>query len=173
MSEPFLGEIRMVGFDFAQRGWALCDGSLLQISQYSALFSILGTTYGGDGETNFGLPDLRGRAPVHPGSGPGLDSISLGQKSGEERHTLTQGEMPNHTHSPQGSALQATSTNPAGNVLASRPRRGVRAFTTPASLTPLNNAGQATGGGQAHNNMQPSLVVNFQIALEGIFPSRN
>lgn len=166
MSEPFLAEIRMVGFNFPPRGWAFCDGQLLPINQNQSLFALLGVTYGGDGQTTFALPDLRGRAPVHVG-----DGVPLGQKGGEETHTLTEQENPRHGHT-DGSGNQATLFDPTAAVVASRPRRGARIYTAPSNLVTLAGAGTA-GGGQAHENIQPFLTVNFAIALTGVFPPRN
>lgn len=169
MSEPFLAEVRLVGFNFAPRGWAFCDGQILPINQNQSLYSLLGTTYGGDGRTTFALPDLRGRTPIHVGSGH-----SLGQKSGEETHTLSAAEMPQHNHTLQGS------NNPADNVAPSNARvwgnADVNAYRAAAGATAGSMSNEAltnTGGGQAHNNMQPWLAVNFCIALQGLFPSRN
>ena len=164
MSEPFLAEIRMVGFNFAPRGWAFCDGQILPINQNQSLYSLLGTTYGGDGRTSFALPDLRGRTPIHVGNGH-----NQGQKSGEETHTLSVAEMPQHDHVFQGTSDTATSAEGNGNVLA---RTGVPVYSPPANRTELGSIAIA-GGGQAHNNMQPYLAVNFCIALQGLFPSRN
>jgi microcystin-dependent protein len=171
--EPYLAEIRLVSFNFPPKGWAFCDGQLLSINQNQALFSLLGTTYGGNGQTTFSLPDLRGRAPVHAG-----DGVLLGEKAGEDAHTLTMTELPNHTHTVYASSDQATSSTPAGNVLSAKARRGRNAYAPPP-LTALEaqtlNASTigTDGGGQPHENTQPSLVLNFIIALQGIFPSRN
>lgn len=167
MSEPFLAEIRMVGFDFAPRGWAFCDGQILPINQNQSLYSLLGTTFGGDGRTSFALPDLRGRAPMHVG-----DGHLQGQKGGTETVSLTGAEMPSHTHTAQAATADATSTTPTGNLLGQssglyRPHDS--ANTVAMRSGTLTNA----GGGQAHNNMQPYLAVNFCIALRGLFPSRN
>lgn len=170
MSEPFLAEVRMVGFSFAPRGWAFCDGQILPISQNQSLFSLLGTTYGGDGRTSFALPDLRGRTPTHVGSSDGGASHPLGQKSGEETHTLSVAEMPQHRHAVQASSVNADAPIPAGNVLAA----ANNVYRDATNLIGLRaGAITATGGGQAHGNMQPFLAVNFCIALEGLFPSRN
>ncbi|HMB92054.1 MAG TPA: tail fiber protein [Rhodothermales bacterium] len=172
MSEPFLAEVRMVGFNFAPRGWALCDGQILPINQNQSLYSLLGTTYGGDGRTTFALPDLRGRVPIHVGRSNGGDEHRLGQKSGEETHTLAVNEMPQHKHLAQASPTNADTPIPAaGNVLA---RNLSEAYVAPANLSPMRS-GTITnvGGGQAHENMQPYLAVNFCIALQGLFPSRN
>jgi microcystin-dependent protein len=159
----------MVGFNFAPRGWAFCDGQLLPINQNQSLYSLLGTTYGGDGRTSFGLPDLRGRTPVHFDS-----SIWQGQKGGEESHTLTSAEMPQHTHSSNANTAtgdQGSDTSPTNNVLASQARREQPIYAQPSNLIGLNSA--STGGGQSHENMQPFLAVHFCIALQGVFPSRN
>jgi microcystin-dependent protein len=165
MSEPFLGEIQIFGFNFSPRSWALCDGQLLPINQNQALFSLLGTTYGGDGRTNFALPDLRGRAPMHEGTGH-----TLGQKAGEENHTLAAGEMPQHTHSARASANSGNSPVPVNNFLAA----ANNVYRAPDNLTALSPGTVGTGGGgQGHNNMQPYLTLNFCIALAGLFPSQN
>ncbi|NND33137.1 MAG: phage tail protein [Saprospiraceae bacterium] len=171
MSEPFLAEVRMVGFNFAPRGWAFCDGQILPISQNQSLYSLLGTTYGGDGRTSFALPDLRGRTPIHEGSSNGSNH-SLGQKSGEETHTLNAAEMPQHTHQLKGTSDAGSVPSPSGNHFAdTAPGEFYHPpgnLVSAASTTVTN-----VGGGQAHNNMQPYLVVNFCIALQGLFPSRN
>ncbi|MBA4175048.1 MAG: phage tail protein [Leptothrix sp. (in: Bacteria)] len=174
MSEPFIGEIRPFGFNFAPVGWAQCDGQLLSIAQYSALFSLLGTTYGGDGQSTFGLPDLRGRAPVHPGNGPGLPPVSQGEVGGAETVTLLPQHLPPHGHTTRASADLAAGTSPAGNLMGAKGRGGVDVYAAPTNLTALApGAVSSAGSSQAHDNMQPSLVVNFCIALEGIYPSRN
>jgi len=176
-SDAMLGEIRMFAGTFAPRGWALCDGQLLPISQNSALFSILGTTYGGDGRTTFALPDLRGRAPIHAGSGPGLITKRLGQKGGEENVTLNILQIHSHNHSAtltlNADSTVATSDKPenmfpARNAAAT-PQYGDTANTTLAagSVSVAN-----TGGNQAHNNMQPYTTIHFIIATQGFFPSR-
>jgi microcystin-dependent protein len=165
MSEPFLAEVRIVGFNFAPRGWAFCDGQILPINQNQSLYSLLGTTYGGDGRTSFALPDLRGRTPIHVGNGH-----SQGQKSGEEFHPLSAAEMPQHTHTAKASSSSGNTPIPQGNVLAS----ANNLYSDPASLTDLRAGTVANaGGGQAHDNMQPFLALNFVIALRGLFPSRN
>jgi len=172
MSEPFLAEVRIVGFNFAPRGWAFCDGQILPINQNQSLYSLLGTTYGGDGRTSFALPDLRGRTPIHVGASNG-NHHTLGQKSGEETHTLSKNEMPQHTHLLKGTNTEdaGQSDNPAGNVLARAIQQIYAAFTSPA---PFGSGTVAnTGGGQAHENMQPYIALNFCIALQGLFPSRN
>lgn len=170
MSEPFVGEIRMFAGNFAPRGWAFCDGQLLAVSQNDALFSLLGTIYGGDGRTTFGLPDLRGRIPIHAGTGPGLSNRRLGAQGGAENVTLAVNQLSNHGHPLQSSANVATSTNPADNAF----NRSVGdAYTS--DLTPQNmNAGVVStiGGSQSHTNLMPYLCINFIIALVGIYPSR-
>jgi len=171
MSEPFLAEVRMMGFNFAPRGWAFCDGQILPINQNQSLYSLLGTTYGGDGRTSFALPDLRGRTPIHVGQSNGGGDHLLGQKSGEETHTLAANEMPQHNHIVQGSTGNATANNPSGHVFARAPEQTYAAPQTGVNLRSGSVAN--VGGGQAHNNMQPYLAVNFCIALQGLFPSRN
>ena len=174
MSEPFLGEIRPFGFNFAPRGWAMCAGQMLSISQNTALFSLLGTTYGGNGQTTFGLPDLRGRAPVHPGNGPGLPFVGQGDLGGTEAVTLLPQQLPSHGHVTRASADLAAGSSPAGNLMGAKGRGGVDVYAAATNFTALApGAVGSAGSSQAHNNMQPSLVVNFCIALEGIFPSRN
>ncbi len=168
MAEPFLGEIRMVGFNFAPQGWAMCNGQILSISQNTALFSLLGTTYGGNGTQTFALPDLRGRVAIHLGQGPGLQSYPQGEIGGVESVTLTTGQMPTHAHSQLTSKDEQTTNRPD----AAYPTiGGIYASTQDgaAPMQPSNNA----GGSQPHENRQPFLVMNFVIALQGIFPSRN
>ena len=174
--EGFIGEIKMFGGNFAPRGWALCDGQLLSISQNSALFSILGTTYGGDGRTNFALPDLRGRVPIHAGTGPGLSPKHLGQKGGTETVVLALVQMPAHNHTVQlkADSMVATSHRPQDGLPA-RNAAGTPQYGENANST-LNNTAVSignAGGGQAHPNMQPYGTVNYIICLVGIFPSRN
>ena len=172
MSEQFIGEIRMFGFNFAPQGWALCDGQLLPISQNTALFSLLGTTYGGDGRTTFALPDMRSRVPVHQGQGAGLSSYAEGQAGGAETVTLAAAQMPGHTHSVKASSSAAASDQPQGRVLA-RSRNDI--YTAEPDATTVMNAkmlGDA-GGSEPHANIQPYLAVNFCIALAGIFPARS
>jgi microcystin-dependent protein len=169
MSEPFLAEVRMVGFNFAPRGWALCDGQILPINQNQSLYSLLGTTYGGDGRTSFALPDLRGRAPIHVGASNG-NSHQLGSKSGAENETLSAPQMPQHTHAASASNNDATTVAATGAVLA----RALNVYASTGALVELRSGTVAnTGGGQAHDNMQPVLALNFCIALQGLFPSRN
>lgn len=175
MSEPFLGEIRIVGFDFPPRGWATCDGQLLPINQNQALFALLGTTYGGDGRVTFALPDLRGRAPVHVGASPGSGaSIALGERGGVEAVALSPGQIPAHTHTLETTADPASTDDPTDAVLAKQARFGPAIYANPINLTSLHpSALGSAGGGAAHSNMQPSKVLNFVIALQGIFPSRS
>lgn len=170
--EPFLGEIRMFAGNFAPRGWAFCDGQLLSISQNSALFAILGTTYGGDGRTTFALPDLRGRAPIHAGSGPGLTTRRLGERGGVEDVTLSSVEMPSHNHNIRGTSNGASATTPINNVWASTSR--TKLYGPATNLVPLSSiASGPAGSGMAHENMPPFLTVHYIIALQGLFPSRN
>ncbi len=165
MSEPFLAEVKMVGFNFPPRGWAFCDGQILPINQNQSLFSLLGTTFGGDGRTSFALPDLRGRTPVHIGTG-----VTWGQKAGEETHSLQASEIPQHTHTAQASSTSGDAPIPTGFVLASSgntygPAANLQS-THPETVT-------NTGSGNGHQNMQPYLAVQFCIAITGLFPSRN
>jgi microcystin-dependent protein len=166
MSEPFMSEVRIFSFNFAPRGWALCNGQLLPINQNQALFSLLGTTYGGDGRVNFGLPNLQGRVPLHLGAG-----VVQGQSSGEQAHTLTNSELPTHSHGLRVSSNAAVGRTIAGNVFASADANDGGPATSPSTLAPTSLAN--SGGSQAHNNMQPYLVLNFCIALQGIFPSQS
>ncbi len=169
MAEPFLGEIKMFGGNFAPVGYAQCNGQLLPISQNQALFSILGTTYGGDGRTTYALPDLRGRVPIHFGQGPGLSSYVEGELGGTESVTLQASQMPSHSHSVNSNSGDASAPSPQGTVPA-----GQGAYAAAANGT-LMNSGMiaATGGSQPHTNIQPFLAVNFIIALQGIYPTRN
>lgn len=170
MSEPFIAEIRIFAGNFAPRGWAFCNGQLLPVSQNTALFSLIGTTYGGDGRTTTALPNMQGRTPMHPGRGPGLTSRRLGQRGGAEYVTLSEAQMPNHSHSLRGSDEDNDTTSPAGNYF------GVQSIDyhaqsnvgTLADSSLLNN-----GGSQLHNNLQPFLTINFIIALVGLYPSRS
>lgn len=173
MSTPFIGEIRMFGGNFAPQGWAFCNGQLLPIAQYDALFALIGTTYGGDGQTTFALPDLRGRIPIHAGQGAGLSNRTLGEISGVESVTLTVNQLPAHAHALLGSTDVSGQSSPAGNVLAQPSTIDLyRPATVPsAALSP--NAITSAGGSQPHDNMGPFLCVTFIIALEGIFPSQN
>lgn len=172
MTEPFIGEIRLFAGNFAPRGWAFCNGQLLPIAQNAALFSILGTTYGGDGRVNFALPNLQGRSPMHWGNGPGLSPRLLGETSGTENVTLNQNQMPTHTHPMAASTARADDDDPAGNLLAQA--RG-DTYTAPggAATTLAPTAVTPTGGNQPFTVMQPYLAVSFIVALVGIFPARN
>ncbi|MBS0516964.1 MAG: phage tail protein [Proteobacteria bacterium] len=171
MSTPFIGEIRMFGFAFAPKGWAQCNGQLLPIAQNQALFAILGTTFGGNGVQTFGLPDLRGRVPMHWGTGT-FGPVALGQSMGEEAHTLIANEVPTHAHVPAGSSDTASSSGPVNNVLASSTQSPYAPALTNAVT--LNSATVSTAGGsQPHENRQPFTVVSACIALLGVFPSRN
>jgi microcystin-dependent protein len=166
MAEPFLSEIRIMSFNFAPKGWALCNGQLLPINQNQALFSLLGTTYGGDGRVNFGLPNLQGNVPIHTGQG-----FTLGNKGGEQAHTLSISEMPTHFHLANGSSTAGDSAPPGNHLLAATP---ALIYNTPGNLVALQPGTIANAGGsQAHLNMQPFLVLCFCIALQGIFPSQN
>ena len=174
MSDQFVAEIRIFPFNFAPRGWAFCNGQLLPISQNTALFSLLGTTYGGDGKSTFALPDLQGNAPMHPGQGPGLSLHDLGETGGTETVSLLNSEIPVHAHT-----VRAASPQDHGNLQVGSPTRvfaasgSGQAYTAPASLVPkAAEAIAPVGGGQPHNNMMPYLTLNFCIALQGIFPPR-
>jgi microcystin-dependent protein len=166
MGEPFLSEIRIFTFNFAPKGWAMCNGQLLPINQNQALFALLGTTYGGNGQTNFALPDLRGSVPIHFGG-----THTLGEKAGTQSHTLSNAEMPTHFHQVNASTTASGGTdNPTNNFLGS----ASNLYHTPTNLTAMNPGTIAnTGGSQAHSNMQPFLTLMFGIALQGVFPSRN
>ena len=178
MSEPFIAEIRIFAGNFAPRNWAFCDGQLLPISQHTALFSLIGTTYGGDGRTTTALPNLKGRAPMHPGSGPGLTTRRLGDRGGTETETLSQAQMPSHNHQLRGSTLAADEEgqkNPANAVTAQMQTN--QAIYAPAGTgSQVNMASESLvsqGGSGSHNNDQPYLTINFIIALVGVFPSRS
>jgi microcystin-dependent protein len=165
VAEPFLSELRLMSFVFAPKGWAQCNGQLLPINQNQALFSLLGTTYGGDGRVNFALPDLRARAPMHVG-----DGHTLGERGGEQAHTLSSAEIPNHVHIVTASGADGNTNLPAGSVFAT----AANVYGGAASLTTINPATVTNAGGsQAHINMQPFLTLNWCIALQGIFPSPN
>ena len=166
MSQPFMGEIKIISWNFPPKGWAFCNGQLLPINQNQALFSILGTTYGGDGRVNFALPDFRGRVPIYQGQG-----FTEGQAGGQEFHTLIMGEMPAHNHFLQANSSAANKAIPTNNFLANV---STKVYGPVANLTTLNPSSVTnTGGSQPHENRQPFLVLNFIIALQGVFPSRN
>lgn len=168
MAEPFLSEIRLMSFAFAPRGWALCNGQLLPINQNQGLFSLLGTTFGGDGRVNFALPDLRGRVPIHVGSGH-----TLGERGGEQAHTLSIAELPEHIHVANATTATATTNSPASNLLLGQ-STAADLYAAASNLQAMAPAAIGnTGGSQAHLNMQPFLTLNFCIALQGIFPSPN
>lgn len=172
MSEPFVGEIRMFAGNFAPRGWAFCDGQLLAVSQNDALFSLLGTIYGGDGRTTFGLPDLRGRLPIHAGHGPGLSERRLGAKGGSEKETLTVNQMPSHGHPLTATSTTANSLQPGDNMLGTAMSQVY--FNTLLGPQHFNSeAITHVGGSRSHTNLMPYLCIHFIIALFGIYPSRN
>jgi microcystin-dependent protein len=163
MAEPFLSEIRIMSFGYAPRGWAFCNGQLLPLNQNQALYSLLGTTFGGDGRVNFGLPNLQGRTPIHVGNGH-----TLGEHGGEQSHTLSIGELPTHSHTLMGTIANADAPVPTGNLLGTVSN----VYTGATNLTSLDPSSISnTGGSQAHQNMQPYMVLNFCIALQGLFPS--
>ena len=172
MSEPFLAEIRMYGFNFAPRGWAFCDGQVLPINQNQSLYSLLGTSYGGDGRTSFALPDLRGRVPVHVGTGDSISPKLLGQKGGAETNKLSLAQLPSHNHRVNSSSGEADTVSPINKVFAEV--EGVPAYGADTALIPMEPQSITNvGGGQAHENMQPFTTINYCIALQGLFPSRN
>jgi microcystin-dependent protein len=169
MADPFVAEIRIFPFNFAPKGWAFCDGQLMPLSQNTALFSLLGTTYGGDGKSNFALPDLQGRAVMHPGQGPGLSLHDLGETGGSETVTLLESEIPAHSHAMRGSEEDGRENNPAANYFG----RGESMYAAGQSLGSMADSALAPGGGDSpHNNLQPYLTFNFCIALQGVFPPR-
>jgi microcystin-dependent protein len=175
MSEAFIGELRIMSFTFAPRGWAQCTGQLLPINQNQALFSLLGTQYGGNGQTNFALPDLRGRAAVHAGNGPGIGPTQIGERGGVESVTLQQQEMPQHGHTLNAVSDIANAGVPGNALPAAKGRGGVSMFGAAGSANTTLGPQAVTnaGGSQPHTNMQPYGVLNFCIAIQGIFPSRN
>jgi microcystin-dependent protein len=173
MANPFLAEIRIFPFNFPPRGWAFCDGQVMSISQNTALFSLLGTTYGGDGKSNFALPNMQGNAPMHPGQGPGLSLHDLGETGGSDTVTLLESEIPAHTHSLNASNSQGTDQSPLNEMFAGGVG-GISLYAAPASITQLADVTLAPAGGdQPHNNMMPYLTLNFCIALQGVFPPRS
>lgn len=169
MSEPFIAEIRIFAGNFAPRGWAFCDGQTLPIAQNTALFALLGTTYGGDGRTNFAVPNLQGRAPMHPGQGPGLTSRRLGELVGADTVTLTESELPSHNHPLNATSVEADQDRPIVHRPATADGDLVYGTGTETAMLPTN----PSGGSQAHNNVQPYLAVYYIIALVGLFPSRS
>ena len=174
MADPFVAEIRIFPFNFAPRGWSWCDGQLLPLSQNTALFSLLGTTYGGNGKSNFALPDLQGRAPMHPGQGPGLSLHDLGETGGSETVSLLESEIPSHSHAMRASNDASTTNVPAGATVARPFGRGNNLFKA-GSANIVQMAGETlapAGGDQPHNNLQPYLTFYFCIALQGVFPPR-
>lgn len=173
MADPFIAEIRIVPFTFAPFGWAYCDGQTLPIAQNTALFSLLGTMYGGDGRTTFALPNLGGRAPMHPGSGPGLTPRAVGETGGTETVQLTVSQMPAHSHFVKSTEGQATATNPASNLPAGAPDDTYQNLGSKSLVAMDGQAIAPNGSGQPHSNLQPYLSLNFVIALQGIFPPRN
>lgn len=175
MSEPFIAEIRIFAGNFAPRGWAFCDGQLLPISQNSALFSLIGTTYGGDGRSTTALPNMQGRAPMHPGRGPGLTARRLGEKTGVETVTLSEAQIPSHSHVVRAVSTGADTAEPTNTTALARSSFGDSLYqtNTSANLVDMSSVSLATtGGGQAHNNLQPFLTLNYIIALQGLYPSR-
>jgi microcystin-dependent protein len=174
MAEPFLSELRIMSFNFAPKGWATCDGQIMPISQNTALFALVGTFYGGNGTSTFGLPNLQGSAPIHQGQGQGLSQYDLGQTGGSEAVTLLESEIPAHSHALQGTAGIANQNSPGGNLLG-RPFGGGSPYIAPSGATVVLLSAQAVapaGGSLPHNNMQPFLTLNFCIALQGVFPPR-
>ena len=169
MPDPFLGELALVPYNFAPKGWALCHGQLLPINQNQALFALLGTTYGGNGQTTFALPDLRGRVPISSGQGPGLESYALGQMGGAERVAITASQMPAHNHALNVHSGKSLQTSPTGNLLAN----GSVYTSEPANGVAGDSAVANAGSGQAHENRQPFLTLNWIIALQGVFPSQS
>ncbi|MBY0304104.1 MAG: tail fiber protein [Sphingomonas sp.] len=178
MSDPFLGEVRMFGGNFAPRDWAMCNGQLISIAQNSALFSLIGTIYGGDGQVTFGLPDMRGRLPISQGQGPSLSPRTMGERAGSETVTLLPNNLPAHSHSFNVYNVPATTSTPGPTVLPGVGTGGGRMYVVPAgaTTTPVQLAPAAVlpaGSSQPHNNLMPALCVSFIIALQGVFPSRN
>lgn len=176
MSNPYVGEIRLVGFNFPPAGWIPCDGRLLAISEYDVLFTLLGTTYGGDGVTTFAVPDMRGRLPIHQGQGPGLSNYVIGEMSGVESVTLTGNQIPAHTHPAYATSAAANTGTPGPTVLPGAVSGQTMYVTDTSGGMPFTQAPQSTtvaGGSQPHENCMPTLTVNYCIAAFGIFPSRN
>lgn len=170
--DPFVAEIRIFPFNFAPKGWAFCDGQILPLSQNTALFSLLGTTYGGDGKSNFALPELQGRAPMHPGQGPGLSLHDLGETGGSETVSLLESEIPSHSHQLRADVLDIADTNVVSSNASFALSSGGTLYQAASNATMSDNTITPAGGDQPHNNMQPYLTLNFCIALQGIFPPR-
>jgi microcystin-dependent protein len=169
--DPFVAEIRIFPFNFAPKGWAFCDGQILPLSQNTALFSLLGTTYGGDGKSNFALPNMQGNVPMHPGQGPGLSLHDLGETGGSDTVSLLESEIPSHSHALMASQSDATDQSPANEEFAAGV--GIGTYAAPGALVQLSSNGVAPAGGdQPHNNLQPYLTLNFCIALQGVYPPR-
>ncbi len=171
MSQAFVGEIRLVGFNFNPSGWHLCDGSLLSISENDVLFSLLGTSYGGDGQNTFAVPDLRGRAPIHQGQGQGLSLYVIGQQGGLESVTLNTTQLPVHTHGVSATSVQGTSSTAAGSYFG--PTSPVNIFATTGNPVAMGSQVGMAGSGQPHENRQPFLTMNYVISLYGVYPSRS
>ena len=169
MGTPYVGEIRMVGFNYAPVGWAFCDGSLLAISEYDTLFTLIGTTYGGDGQTTFGLPNLAGRIPVHMGTGPGLSTRVIGEMAGTEQVTLTSNQFPVHSHVPQAQSANGVLNNPQNGIWAGS--AAALYNTNPPNVLMRAGLVNPAGGNQPHENMMPFVAINFIISLYGIFPT--
>jgi microcystin-dependent protein len=174
VADPFVAEIRIFPFNFPPKGWAFCDGQILPLSQNTALFSLLGTTYGGDGKSNFALPNMQGNAPMHPGQGPGLSLHDLGEMGGSETVTLLESETPSHSHLMMGFAAPGNRSTPIGNAISrvTGATPYVAANPNPPLVTMADVAITPAGGDQPHNNMQPYLTLNFCIALQGVYPPR-
>jgi microcystin-dependent protein len=173
--DPFVAEIRIFPFNFAPRGWAFCDGQILPLSQNTALFSLLGTTYGGDGKSNFALPDMQGNAPMHPGQGPGLSLHDLGETGGSDTVTLLESEIPAHSHTLQSEITDAADNHAPSSAKAMGPSAGGMAYqsnTTQNLVSLADNSLAPAGGDQPHNNLMPYLTLNFCIALQGVYPPR-
>jgi microcystin-dependent protein len=169
--DPFVAEIRIFPFNFAPKGWAFCDGQILPLSQNTALFSLLGTTYGGDGKSNFALPNMQGNAPMHPGQGPGLSLHDLGETGGSDTVSLLESEIPSHAHTLRGNNTLGDSPGPAGHALA-RYANAYQQNTTQNLVVMAPESLPPAGGDQPHNNLQPYLTLNFCIALQGVYPPR-
>jgi len=173
VADPFVAEIRIFPFNFAPKGWAFCNGQLMPLSQNTALFSLLGTTYGGNGKSNFALPDLEGRAPMHPGQGSGLSLHDLGETGGSETVTLLESEIPAHSHAMRGDAIDPADTNVPSPSASFAQSTGGTLYQTSQNTQLAGEALTPAGGDQPHNNMQPYLTLNFCIALQGVFPPRS